>query len=398
MPHKLKILYSNISMLDHPQGAFYRSYMLCQGLVSLGNQVTFITLQSKGYKFPYRKEIRDGLTIIAFPSILPYRFRKFGYGLISSLLKLCYILPQKYDVLHSDHYRPSSFFPCYIYKLVKGGLLVNEWMDFMGKGSYYDTKSPIWKITIGVIDNWLEFYSKKKSDAIIVLSEQLKQMSIKLGFSQNKILKLWGGSDNLGINYVSDPTTYRKYFGLPKNAILVSFVNMGVGDISDSLQALMAIRELFKNNKNIRGIRTGELLSKELRDKYKIGEELIELNSVPYADYGKLLSCANCFTLIQKENLRNATRWPNIIGDFFAAGRPTIVIPAADVIECVKQFPIAFKVVTNNIEDIKYAIENIVQQKYKEQCQKIRNISEENFSWFERSQELNDFYSKMIPR
>ena len=82
----MKILLSNYAILDN--AGFARSFMLAKELEILGNEVTFLNiLPSNKFVFPYKKEIRDGVTIIAFPYIIPNSFRRTGFGLLSFLLK-----------------------------------------------------------------------------------------------------------------------------------------------------------------------------------------------------------------------------------------------------------------------------------------------------------------------
>ena len=45
----------------------------------------------------------------------------------------------------------------------------------------YDYKSKIWKLTVGLFDNWLEIFSIKKSDAVMVLSKNYIRKQFKLG-------------------------------------------------------------------------------------------------------------------------------------------------------------------------------------------------------------------------
>ena len=66
----MKILFSHYAIID--KEGFGRSFMLAKEMAILGNEVTFLTsLSQSEFVFPYKKEIRDDVLIIAFPDIVP---------------------------------------------------------------------------------------------------------------------------------------------------------------------------------------------------------------------------------------------------------------------------------------------------------------------------------------
>ncbi len=81
----------------------------------------------------------------------------------------------------------------------------------------------------------------------------------------------------------------------------------------------------LRNEKKITWFTTGRKLSQETKQKYNIGNELYEFGWVDYKIYSEVLSCADLFLLLQKDNNINKARWPNKVGDYLAAGRPILV-------------------------------------------------------------------------
>ena len=93
--------------------------MLSRELAYIGHEVTFLTsLPSNRFIFPYKKELRDGVSIIAFPDIVPNFIRRTGFGPLGFLFKLFYIFFNSFDIYHSDAgHRPTGGIPVLIKKI-----------------------------------------------------------------------------------------------------------------------------------------------------------------------------------------------------------------------------------------------------------------------------------------
>ena len=106
----MKIIFSHYGTLDGGDASgFTRSFLLATELAKLNNQVIFLTTQAKGLRLPYKKEIRDGVKIYAFPDFSPVSMRKGGFALVSALCKCVFVLFKRADIVHSDTgNRPAS--------------------------------------------------------------------------------------------------------------------------------------------------------------------------------------------------------------------------------------------------------------------------------------------------
>lgn len=395
----MKVLISSVSIKDMPAGVFSRGFNLAKGLVKRGNKVTFLTTQKNEFVFPYSIENRDGVEIIAFPSLSTLRIRKFGYTILPTVLKLFYILLKKYDVVHSDVHRPTSLFPCLAHRLLHKSILISDWQDFLGPSGIYDKKSKYWKLSIGPLDNWLELYSKKKSDGIVVLSDFLKEKTIELGVKENTIFKLWGGSDIDNIKFYDNSKENRGLFNISQDELVFIIVGMSVHEYEENLSTFKSIKKLRSNGKKIKIVRTGTPFSDYLRKKHEIGVEIVELGFIDYKYYDKLLSCADAFLLMQELNNKNLARWPNAIGDYIAAGRPIIANRLGELKELEKIFPSAFIIMQSTEE--KYLFEKFKEiyenkQDLKNSYQTIREFACSNFSLDFRAEELEKIYNLLL--
>lgn len=397
----MDILLSTIAIKDTPTGVFSRSFNLAKGLVRNNHKVTLLTVQNDEFIFPYSKEVRNGVLIIAVPSFFKTKIKKFGYDFLPLFIKFIYVLFYEYDIVHSDLYRPSSLFPCIMHRFFKKSKLISDWQDINGKTGLYEYKSKIWKLTIGPIDNWLELYSKKISNGVVVLSDLLKEKSIKLGVKKDILYKLWGGSDLDKIKFFSSPFENRNKFNLSKSDFLIVFIGLETKDFLDNLTVFRSIQEANENRgANLKIVRTGKTFSDDFKKKYNIGSEIIDLGYVGDNDYGKLLSCADaCMLMQESQNTNNLFRWPNVVGDYIAAGRPIIMNLMGELIELNKIYPEAIIEIESKEED--YLVARFVdiynsKETLLEKYDKINDYAKSSFSWRIRAKELEKIYESIL--
>jgi len=396
----MKILISNVAIKDTPTGSFSRSFNLAKGLAKNGNEVTFLTTQNKEFIFPFTKEIREGVIIIAVPSFFGYKIKKFGYDLTPVLLKSLYVFFRKYDIVHSDLHRPTSLFPCLIHRLFHRSKLVSDWQDIVGPSGTFKNKSKYWKLTIGPFDNWLELYSKKISDGVISLSEVLKKKSIELGIKENKVFKLWGGSDLDKIKFYNSPITNRNLFNISVNEFIIVFVGLNQTDYEDNIDVFRAIQKIRNDGFKIQVVRTGKYFNNDFRKKHRIGDEILDVGYIDDNYYGKLLSCADACMLMQEpKNINNIARWPNVVGDYIAAGRPIIMNLMGELFELQKKIPEA--IIQMESKDEKYLINRFAEiyksrDKLKGTYDIIFRYAELDFSWDIRAKELENIYLYLL--
>lgn len=388
----MNILFSHYGIKD--ADGFGRSYMLARELAALGHTVTFLTSQRGFHRFPYDKEVRENVSIIAFPDILPASFRKGGLGILTTLLKCWFVIGKHFEIVHSDSgHRPASGFPCRLHKFLYKSRYFSEWWDFFGKGGIYD-EMPLWyRLTLGNFDTRAEISNKKKADGVIALSEFTKQRALSIGIKESHTLVLHGGADTRSIRFYPD-TSIKPRYGLEKAGLTFGFVGMNEGEVLDLEPFFKAIsKKDFSLNINI--FTTGRKLSQQTLDKFSLGDNFIEFGWVDYAAYPEILSCADVFLLLQKNISTNVARWPNKAGDYFAAGRPILTNVVGDIGEIAKQNPAVFYLADWTEESISARILEIHNQKPDiSRFQKIREFANTH-SWHNKATELENFYKSI---
>jgi len=369
--------------------------MLARELALMGNDVTLLTiLPSRQFIFPYKKEIRDGVLIVAFSDIIPDFMRRTGFGLLSVFLKTIYVVFHSYDIYHSDAgHRPGGGYHVKFKRLFSKLKYVCEWWDYLGRGGQYDNKHGIRKYTQGKFDLLFEVKDKLHADGVVCVSHKMAELAKLKGVAPSKIRVINGGSDVINIFYNEEPL-YREKYSIPQQAVVFGFIGMNRLEIRDILPFTEALNELtaeIEELKNAVVVTTGDqLLSQNVEVKFK----LIEFGWLDYSDFSEVLNCVDLFVLTQKPNLQNETRWPNKLGDYIAAGRKTIINPLGDTRVLCEEYPELFFEVEYDKESIKTRLrEAICNKEYKQDRRRIRDIAEQKLSWQHRGKELVEFYT-----
>lgn len=389
----MKILFSHYATID--KEGFGRSFMLARGLAFFGHDVTLLTSQTNGNTFPFKIEIRDDVKIISFPEIVPAFMRRTGFGFVSVILKTIFILGHNFDIYHSDAgHRPSGGIPILFKKMFVKLTYIAEWWDHFGRGGQFDSKKGIRKITHGYYDLIFEVPEKKIADGVVCLSSGMFDRARKLQVNKN-ICVISGGADTESIDFY--PTTeHKEKFNIPSSSLTFGFIGMNKGEIHDITPFIKAINYLIKQGFDINWYTTGGYIPKNIKEDLNIGNELTEFGWVDYKFFPEILSCADCFVLTQREDLKSYTRWPNKIGDYLAAGRPILTNPYGEVAHMVADNKQFFFTTQFNAEciaqKIKEIYENGIDQNLRYQ---IREYAKNEVSWNHKAKELLSFYEKV---
>jgi len=410
----MNILCSHYAIIDK-QG-FGRSFMLARELVVRGHDVTFLTtLPSNRFVFPWHREQRDGVKIVAMPDLVPAFMRRTGFGVLSVLMRLVYILFRRFDIYHADvGHRPSGGLALLIKKMFQPGLVyVSEWWDYFGRGGQFDDKNGIRRFTHGFYDLLTEVAEKRLATGVVCLSDGMRQRAVDLGL-RTPLEVVSGGADVKSISFYPD-TSLRSRYEMDPEAVCFGFVGMNDGEVQDIEPFLKAFYALRGQGYSLNWFTTGNPLSSSVREKYAIGSEITEFGWVDYAEFPEILSCADAFVLMQQENLKNNTRWPNKIGDYLAAGRPVLTNlhgeikrmhaghpdifitaqwSAASVEVAIKQFMDEHKRMnepTSTGDDQSEKTLVLSPQTMLSRRMEIRRIAEQQLSWQSRAETLESF-------
>jgi glycosyltransferase involved in cell wall biosynthesis len=391
----MKILISNCGLKD---GANYsRTYCLAKELVKLGNDVSLLTAQNSKNVWPYKIESIDGLNIISFPDVLPKILRKSGIGLIDPIFRFIFIIKKDFDLVFADSgFRPTAGFPCWLYKLFRNKPYVCEWWDLNGRGGQFDLRPLIGRFTIGIIDSLMEIIDKKIADGIVCVSHFLQQKCVEMNIPIEKTMVLHGGADVNRIPFI-EQSVARTRLGLNNNYLL-GIAGINNAELKNLIPFLAALKKLQLIFTDIAWFSTGEKLPNQKKAEHCIGKEHIQLAWLSYEQYALYLSAADILICPLEDTTRNASRWPNKLGDYLAAGRPIVTNAVGEIKYFSELYPDTIVITEWEEQRIYETLLRLLSDsdKAKEIGTKARIIAENKYSWCMKSVELEAFMQKII--
>ena len=391
----MRVLIAHYGMKD--KAGFGRNFALARSLAKRNHDVVLLTTQSTGFVFPYEKEIRNNVQILAFPDIVPQSFRRGGFGLFSTLIKAIYVLFNRYDIVQSDTgHRPASGIPCLLNRLFRKSKYISEWWDYYGDSSEERKRNYIYRNTIVNYDIFFEIRNKKHADGVVALSEFNRNRGLKAGIPIEKMTVIQGGADTDDISYYEE-TKYKKQYGIPPESLTFCIIGINESEL-ECLRSFINVISEFGNKDNINWFSIGENITLSQRDKYGISDNYYEFGWIDYRSDSKLLSCADVFLLLKTDNIENNAGWPNKTGDYLAAGRPILANRLENINKYIEKYSNAFIVVENNEESIKSIIKYILENRKTISSRNTfcRNIAEKYLSWDIKATELEEFYERIL--
>ncbi|MBN2520784.1 MAG: glycosyltransferase [Bacteroidales bacterium] len=390
----MKILISHCSL--YKKAGWGRIFPLAVGLAKQNQYVTIITTNPK-FSLMIKKSIENNVNVIIFPEIIPSRISTLGFGFLSLILKIIYVLFNKYDIVHSDNgHRPLSGIPCRIHKKRFDSIYVAEWYDWYGKGGQYDSKPKIFKRILGPYELKYEIKDKRIADGVVVLSEILRKRAENLK-PKERIIKIHGGADISNIPFLCDNSALKEKYNIGRNTLTLGYISSKSYNLPELLPLINAIKNKTISTK-IKILVFGDVNKKV----YDLPDNILRLINffgwINYEfDYEKL-QCVDVFFLLKVEMLVSKAGWPNCIGDYLACGRPVLLNPVGEVVDFVKKYPFAFIQTSRNESELYSKVEYLLnnQQNIMKERIKIRRLAEEEISWDRKSLDLFKFYSYLL--
>ncbi len=328
---KYKNLRYENTFLNHNikgHGTYIRCFNFARHLKKFGHTVNILTAAPR-HKLLILREIIDGVVVITMPEIFGRRLRNGGLGIIDTILRCHYCLRNDFDIVENYDHRPSVLYPALISKYICNTKLVSEWTDLHGTGGSLNNRPKALQAFIRPYEDFTELRSKRIPDKLVVISQGLKQRALNLNVPEDLIEYIPGGSDIKNILPKSKFET-RKKFGLPVNKKIIVYA---AGTHYDIELFIMTICRIQKELDDVVFVTTGAVIDAKNKKKMYDPNRIIELGFLSYIKYSEVLSAADIFLFPYANTSLNQGRWPNKVGDYMAAGRPTVTNPTGDMIE-----------------------------------------------------------------
>lgn len=326
----MKILFLNHNVKG--KGTYIRCFNFAKHLVRFGHSVVILTSAPNRISTPQKEQI-EGVQVICMPDPIGERFRNGGLGPVDTILRCVFLLNSRFDIVESFDHRPVVLYPALLTKYFLRIPLISEWTDLHGEGGSLSLR-PTWlQKLIGPYENFTERKSKKIAEKLIVISRWLGERAIHLGVPESRIIYIPGGADIDKI-LPRPKEEVRKTFGLPLDKKIIGYTAGTHYDVSLLMRAIYVIQ---RAKRDVLLITTGAMLDEQLKARLYDPERVIEFGFLPYEQYAKLLPAVDVFMFPFADKTINKGRWPNKIGDYMAAGRPTISNRTGDIVELFKE-------------------------------------------------------------
>ena len=356
-----------------------RIFPLARALAKQNFDVTLLTSANKEQKcFLFAHDYVDGVKIISFKDIIPYKFLTKGLGLLSFISRIVYVILHRFDYVYSDCGElPNAGWPCKVNQWFYKSKYISEWGDLIGRGGFYDRKPTWFKIFLGKYYLWADLYFRRSADIVIVLSDHMRKYAESRGIPKDKIIVISGGAPCDIIPYVK-PFKSSKI----KGVIVFGYIGIDNNEILDLLPLISVIQE-SKYRGKFRIAAAGKKISKEIMSKYDLQDILMELGWLDFSKEFYKWQCVDIFLLIKTNFKRSSAGWPNKLGDYLSIGRPIMVNLYGDVEKFVAENSEGFIQISLDKNKIRQQLDNILSKKFNIEIMGLMNrrVAEEKMSW-----------------
>ncbi len=385
-----------VLMLAHnvsERGSSIRALSIARWLAAAGRDVTVLSGRRRA-GLGFTDGSMDDVRLLEPPDLFPYRFRNGGLSPIDLAARLSHVLRERYDVVHSFEPRPSATIPGLLARRRKS-VWVADWADLWGP----DGMAAVWptpqRVTLGAFDGVLQSYTRRRADAVTVISSDLERRAGLLGIPPERIRRIAvGANDDL---FRPQPAgEARARFGLPEDALVL--VHTGFAPFDDWLLA-HTFAELAVAEPRAYLLMSGRRfpLVEERAAAVGAGHRVVHVGVVPYGELGSVMACGDVMVVPYTAQPHNEARFPNRAGDYLAAGRPIATNPTGDLARLVTTERIGV-VAPQAPEAFARAILELFREPAvrDEMGGRARALAETTLSWRAVAARVGDLYDELV--
>jgi glycosyltransferase involved in cell wall biosynthesis len=386
----LKILFLNHNVKG--VGTYIRCWNFAKHLVQFGHDVTILTGTPTRTFRPVRDMV-DGVRVVCMPDIMGRRFRNGGLGPLDTFLRCLYILNKPYDIVENFDHRPAVLYPALVSKYMRRIPLVSEWTDLHGSGGSLSNRPGILQTLIRPYEDFTEQKSKKLPERLVVISQGLKRRALNLGVPAWKIKYIPGGADLEKI-HIQPKDWVRKKFSLPLDNRIIAYT---AGTQYDLGFLIDSINHIQKMNTDVILVTTGGKMDQYAMNQIRDKSRIRELGFLSYDDYTALLPGVDVFMFPFTDLPLNRGRWPNKIGDYMAAGRPTVTNRTGDMIDLFERHAVGL-LASDDAEDFAAkTLELVANEKLADELgQNARKAAENHYDWKMLARKLEKCFFEVL--
>jgi glycosyltransferase involved in cell wall biosynthesis len=325
------------------EGTFYRAFPWAVFLASRGHDVTILCTSTKRL---FRKTVsmENGVRIVETPALFDGRYMMtrlsgtHGWGPLDIAARCKEIQNGHYDVVHTFEHHMHVSLPVFLAGRKHIPVLVADWCDHYGRGGLAGNEYSPYRLRrlytpVGlpfrIWTEHLEGALRRQADAVTVISNFLRQRALSKGVPAEKI-RLITGSAEIELIQPQPARTARAKLGLEEGLHYALFFGAGQFDVDFSLEAFAQVLQKLPESRFIVLGRKDTTVTRQAEE-LGIQAQVIQTGWVADNQLSDWLACADVCLLPMKDHPVNQARWPNKIGFYMAAGRPTVAPGIGDV-------------------------------------------------------------------
>lgn len=374
-------------------GSYLRSISLAQGLTELDHQVVLWT-SAKNFSLKPKISFEEKVKVIESIGILPYRFRKGGYDPFDIIFRTIMIIFTKCDVIHSFNHRPASTIPALIKSIIsKKTKWFLDWADLWGRGGIADRRYGRLRFLTANLDHYTERYFIKRAPFITAISDDLVKKAKKIRVRKKHIYFLGVGANIDGINVISQAKARLK-LKLTANKKILVYLFVGTYDeelLANTFIALNKLRSdvlLMLLGPRLPDFEEKISLHQSLQKKV-LREGIVKREMLSW-----YLAAGDLMLLPFANKEINLGKFPNKLGDYLAAGKPTISNPTGEIKKVFSKYKVGV-LAPENPKLFAKSIDQILDDKKRLNSlgKEARKLAEQ-LSWLTISKQLETLYLK----
>jgi glycosyltransferase involved in cell wall biosynthesis len=310
------------------RGSAIRALSIARCLAGAGHEPTLVAARGRIGLGTNSWRV-DGVRVLELPDVLPSRLRNGGLSPVDLAGRVLHVLRERYDVVHTFEPRPCATVPGLAARFRNGALYVADWADLWGP----EGMAALWpapqRLTLGKFDGAWQAYTRRRADAVTVISSELERRAEALGIPSERIRRVPIGA-NADLFRPRPLAVSRGRFGLPPGALVV--VHAGFAPFDEQLLA-DTFAEVARIEPRAYLLMSGGRFELVRQRAGAVGaaQRVVHAGVVPYAELGSVLACADLMVLPYSSSPHNEARFPNRVGDCLAAGRPLVTNPTGDL-------------------------------------------------------------------
>jgi glycosyltransferase involved in cell wall biosynthesis len=374
-------------------GSFMRAVSLARPLGEMGYDMTLIASRAAAGISSVRSNWH-GVDVLELPDFFPHRIRNGGLSPLDLSARLVHVWLSHYDLFHTFDHRPCASLPA-LWRAHRQIPVVSDWADLWGRDGLAGQRTDFVNRFLTPFDDALESHVRKQSDAVTVISSDLKKRAMRLGVSEERIRTVPAGA-NPDIIHPLEKAEVRLKYEIPSDRPVLVYSGFSSLD-AELLGATFLL--LSKMVPNVMLLVTGSSMPvfDQFMESHPFHQNVRYFGVLPYDQLGEILSCGDVMLLPYSNTSVNVARFPNRFGEYIAAGRPIATNRIGDHAEIVEREGVG--IVTSPVpESFAEGIASLLvnPKRLEEMGSRARKLATSSFSWKQIAVTVAELYAELL--